>query len=159
MLYWRSSTLAEIPQTTVDDTDLPLLRVSHYNVPTLGIVRCHAHLLDILGTLETNIIKTSSNVSNPKQAVTSRSGIHTTYMQCFPQVKKERGDIQLFHDIKVKKINIPMTTSKEIKLGKGRGAPWYPPLGETLYMPTHLATFTDFFLPIFPLGSTYLWVR
>jgi len=25
-----------------------------------------------------------------------------------------------------------MTTSKEISPGKGGGAPWYPPLGETL---------------------------
>ena len=37
------------------------------------------------------------------------------------------GGIQLFHEI-----NIPMTASKETKLGRGGGAPWYPPLGEAL---------------------------
>ena len=31
------------------------------------------------------------------------------------------------------KLNIPMTTSKKTKLGKGGRAPWYPPLRERLY--------------------------
>ena len=30
-------------------------------------------------------------------------------------------------------MTVPMTTSKETKLGKGGGAPWYPPLGETVF--------------------------
>ena len=51
--------------------------------------------------------------------------------QCFPQVKKERGGGRYNLSIRSKQ----MTASKETKLGKGGGeggAPWYPPLGETL---------------------------
>ena len=55
------------------------------------------------------------------------------YIQCFPQVKKERGGGGRYNfSMRSKQIKHSNDHIKGNAVRKGGGAPWYPPLGETL---------------------------